>query len=119
MWFVVPAVLLAVVYVLVGIEAARCRYLLVNDYIAFSMTHIGAWPSSILRSFLDFTSPGAGLFRPFPDAMAWICSSVFRDHPGIWHVVLVAVRLLSVVLVFAIAREFASTNAAPTTSSFA
>jgi len=111
-WYALLFALIAIVYALVAIEAARCEYQLVNDYIAFSMIRIGAWPSSIVRSIFDLTAPGAWLYRPLPDAMAWLFATLFRAHPGAWHVVLIAVRLVSVGLAFAIAKETAASSAA-------
>ncbi len=111
-WTVVLTALIAVVYVLVAIEAARCRVLLVNDYIAFSMIRIGAWPWSILRSIFDLSYPGAWLFRPVPDALAWLLATLFRDQLGVWHLVMIGVRLVSVALAYAVAKESASSPAA-------
>ncbi|HJQ37768.1 MAG TPA: hypothetical protein VKB93_11575 [Thermoanaerobaculia bacterium] len=111
-WYVLLGVLIAVVYALVAVEAARCEFLLVNDYIAFTMIRIGAWPSSILQSLFDVSAPGAGLFRPFPDVMAYVFASLFRAHSGAWHVVLVVVRLVSVGLAFRIAQESSTSKAA-------
>jgi len=111
-WHALLIALIAIAYALVAIEAAQCRYLLVNDYIAFSMIRIGAWPGSIARSLFDASIP---LFRPFPDLMAWIFATLFRSEPGVWHVALIAVRLLSAGLAFAIARQFAISPAAAAT----
>lgn len=111
-WYGLLIGLIAIVYALVAIEAARSEFLLVDDYLSFAMSRIGEWPAGIAASLADFSSPGAWLYRPFRDAMSWLFSTIFRNRPGVWHLVLLALRLASVALAFGIARRSASSAVA-------
>jgi len=106
------AVFVAAVHLLAIFEVVRATYSLIDDYRVFAISRIGAWPSFLLQMTADPTAPGAWIYRPFPDAMSWMISAAFREHPGGWHVVMIFVRLVSVGVAAVVARRSASSRTA-------
>jgi hypothetical protein len=117
-WTIALAVLVALVYGGVAFEIARAEFQLVNDYRPFAMSRMEVWPEHMAETLLDLTRDGAWLYRPYPDAMEWMFSTWFRNHPGAWHLLVFTLRLITVFYGFRIAREYASAPAATAAAAY-
>ncbi|HET8798358.1 MAG TPA: hypothetical protein VFO89_11760 [Thermoanaerobaculia bacterium] len=111
-WLVALALLVCAVYAHVAFEVVHAELMLVNDFRPFTMARLGMLPGEILRTLTDATREGAWLYRPFPDLMEWLLSSSLREQPGAWHLVILSLRLVTIALAYAIAREAGSPPAA-------
>ncbi|MHC4471491.1 MAG: hypothetical protein ACYS99_11060 [Planctomycetota bacterium] len=113
---VVVLAAVVVVYAVFFLEVGQCEYSLVNDLRPYQVgmpeehlivpvePHLlgqsQGWPQKMLDTLFDPFSEQAWLYRPLPDFMEWGLSSLFRGSPGDWHLVIAALRLLTILLTY-------------------
>ncbi len=96
-------------YIPAMILVQQCEYFLVNDFRPYHISCFEDWTQRLLRYFNPFDIT-VWLHRPAPESFEWASSLIFKGHPGPWHVVSLAFRLLTIVLVWILLGCFRCSN---------
>ncbi|MCF6149872.1 MAG: hypothetical protein E3K37_14560 [Candidatus Kuenenia sp.] len=87
----------------------QCEYFLVNDFRPYHISYFESWPQRLLSYFNPFDT-NVWLHRPLPESFEWVSSLVFKGHPGMWHIVTLSFRLLTIALVWKLLGCFNCSN---------
>ncbi len=98
-----------IAYIPAMILVQQCEYFLVNDFRPYHISYFEDWTQRLLSYFnpLDAT---VWLHRPVPESFEWASSLLFKGHPGLWHIVSLSFRLLTIALVWALLGCFKCSN---------
>ncbi len=89
----------------------QCDYFLVNDFRPYHISYFESWPQRLFSYFNPFDT-NVWLHRPVPESFEWVSSLVFKGHPGMWHIVSISFRLLTIALVWKLLGCFKCSNQA-------
>ena len=87
----------------------QCEYFLVNDFRPYHISCFEDWTQRLLSYFSPFDST-VWLHRPVPESFEWASSLIFKGRPGLWHVVSLSFRLLTIALVWMLLGCFRCSN---------
>jgi len=87
----------------------QCEYFLVNDFRPYHISYFENWPQRLLSYFNPFDT-NVWLHRPVPELFEWMSSLLFKGHPGIWHIVSLSFRLITIALVWKLLGYFKCSN---------
>ena len=102
-----------VAYIPAMILVQQCEYFLVNDFRPYHISCFEDWTQRLLRYFNPFDVT-VWLHRPVPESFEWASSLIFKGRPGLWHVVSLSFRLLTIALVWILLGCFRCSNQART-----
>lgn len=102
-----------VAYIPAMILVQQCEYFLVNDFRPYHIRCFEDWTQRLLRYFNPFDTT-VWLHRPVPESFEWASSLIFKGHPGLWHVVSLSFRFLTIALVWILLGCFTCSNQART-----
>ncbi|MBF8278297.1 MAG: hypothetical protein HW406_1800 [Candidatus Brocadiaceae bacterium] len=96
-------------YIPAMILVQQCEYFLVNDFRPYHISCFEDWTQRLLSYFNPFAAT-VWLHRPVPESFEWASSLIFKGYPGIWHVVSLSFRLLTIALVWILLGCFRCSN---------
>ena len=96
-------------YIPAMILVQQCEYFLVNDFRPYHISCFEDWTQRLLRYFNPFDTT-VWLHRPVPESFEWASSLLFKGHPGLWHLVSLSFRLLTIALVWILLGCFRCSN---------
>lgn len=91
---------LGLVYVPLFLLISQCDYSLVNDFRPFHMDFSGRWPKEIMDRMINPSAMEYWLYRPVPEMLEWFFAGVFRGSPGVWHLLTLGMRIVTISLVW-------------------
>lgn len=100
-------------YIPAMILVQQCEYFLVNDFRPYHISCFEDWTQRLFSYFNPFATT-VWLHRPVPESFEWASSLIFKGHPGLWHVVSLSFRLLTIALVWILLGCFRCSNQART-----
>lgn len=96
-------------YIPAMILVQQCEYFLVNDFRPYHISCFEDWTQRLFSYFNPFDAT-IWLHRPVPESFEWASSLIFKGHPGLWHVVSLSFRLLTIALVWILLGCFRCSN---------
>ncbi len=96
---IITLLCIIVAYIPAMILIQKCEYFLVNDFRPYHISYFENWTQRLFGYFNPFDT-NVWLHRPVPESFEWLSSLLFKGHPGIWHIVSLSFRFLTIALVW-------------------